>query len=162
MSGDVRRHKIDFIMVKNRFKNQVKVIRIYSGMDTDRDHNLGMMKCNFKCKNIKRRRNTKWWQTNTLKYVKEKFKEHTNKIKYMKNRILLPNGLSWDISNYHCSKLSNARNKRNTTKKEMENARGYWNDRRKKNIKTQILMNMKNVQDFKKLYYKENNISKKN
>ncbi|KAL4125923.1 hypothetical protein QTP88_010160 [Uroleucon formosanum] len=58
MPGDVGRYQIDFIMVKNRFKNQVKDSRSYPG-------------------------NTNRWQTSKLKEekVNEKFKEYTNKIK---------------------------------------------------------------------------------
>ncbi|XP_025406587.1 craniofacial development protein 2-like [Sipha flava] len=83
MPGDVGRYQIDFIMVKNRFKNQVKDSRSYPGADIDSDHNLVMMKCNLNFKKIKRRGNTNRWQTNKLKEekVNEKFKEYTNKIK---------------------------------------------------------------------------------
>lgn len=83
MPGDVGRYQIDFIMVKNRFKNQVNDSRSYPGADIDSDHNLVMMKCNLKLKKIKRRGNTNRWQTSKLKEekVNEKFKEYTNKIK---------------------------------------------------------------------------------
>ncbi|XP_025425707.1 craniofacial development protein 2-like [Sipha flava] len=83
MPGDVGRYQIDFIMVKNRFKNQVKDSQSYPGADIDSDHNLVMMKCNLNFKKIKRRGNTNRWQTSKLKEekVNEKFKEYTNKIK---------------------------------------------------------------------------------
>lgn len=58
MPGDVGRYQIDFIMVKNRFKNQVKDSRSYPGADIDSDHNLVMMKCNLNFKKIRRRENT--------------------------------------------------------------------------------------------------------
>lgn len=42
MPGDMNRYQIDYIMVKNRFKNQVKESRSYPEADIDSDHNLVM------------------------------------------------------------------------------------------------------------------------
>jgi endonuclease/exonuclease/phosphatase family metal-dependent hydrolase len=86
MPGDVGRYQIDFIMVRNRFKNQVKDSRSYPGADIDSDHNLVMMKCNLNFKKLKRRGNINRWQTSKLKEekVNEKFKEYTNRIKTQK------------------------------------------------------------------------------
>lgn len=38
----MNRYQIDYIMVKNRFKNQVKESRSYPEADIDSDHNLVM------------------------------------------------------------------------------------------------------------------------
>lgn len=48
MPGDLGRYQIDFILVRNRFKNQVKSCKTYPGADINSDHNLVMMKCDLK------------------------------------------------------------------------------------------------------------------
>lgn len=50
MRGDVGSYKIYIIMVKNRFKNQVKDNRSNPSADIDNDHNLLMLKYNLKLK----------------------------------------------------------------------------------------------------------------
>ena len=37
--GDVKRNQIDYIMVRNRFRNSVKQVKTYPGADVDSDHN---------------------------------------------------------------------------------------------------------------------------
>jgi len=46
MPGDINIYQINYIMVKKRFRNQVKDCRSYPGADIDSDHNLLMMKSN--------------------------------------------------------------------------------------------------------------------
>lgn len=41
--GDINRYQIDYIIIKNRFKNQTKDSRNYPGADVNSDHNLVMM-----------------------------------------------------------------------------------------------------------------------
>ena len=48
MPGDIGRYQIDYIMVRQRFKNQVKDCRSYPGPDIDSDHTLVMMKYKLK------------------------------------------------------------------------------------------------------------------
>lgn len=43
--GDNSRYQIDYILVKNRFKNQIKCCKTYSNADCDSDHNPVIMKC---------------------------------------------------------------------------------------------------------------------
>lgn len=45
MPDDMARYQIDYILVKNRFKNQVKFIKSYPNADCDCDHNLLATKC---------------------------------------------------------------------------------------------------------------------
>ncbi|VVC30385.1 Endonuclease/exonuclease/phosphatase,Reverse transcriptase domain [Cinara cedri] len=82
MPGDINRYQIDYIMVKKRFRNQVKDCRSYPGADIDSDHNLLMMKSNLKFKKIVSRKNNDRWHINKLKEEKanDKFKELTNDI----------------------------------------------------------------------------------
>lgn len=62
MPGDINRYQIDYIMVKNRFKNQVKESRSYPEADIDSDHNLVMMKRELKFKRImgKKKEKVQW------------------------------------------------------------------------------------------------------
>jgi len=82
MPGDIGRYQIDYIMVKKRFRNQVKDCRSYPGADIDSDHNLLMMKSNLKFKKIVSRKINDRWHINNLKEEKinDKFKELTNGI----------------------------------------------------------------------------------
>jgi len=82
MPGDVGRYQIDYILVKKRFRNQVKESRSYPGADIDSDHNLLMMKSNLKFKKIVTRKFSDRWPINKLKEEKanDKFKELTNDI----------------------------------------------------------------------------------
>ena len=54
MPGDLGRYQIDFILVRNRFKNQIKSCNTYPGAGINSDHNLVMMKCDLKFKKIKK------------------------------------------------------------------------------------------------------------
>ncbi len=60
MPGDINRYQIDFIIVKQRFKNQVKDSRSYPGCDVGSDHVLVMMTSDLKLKRIKKRNRCTW------------------------------------------------------------------------------------------------------
>lgn len=82
MPGDINRYQIDYIMVKNRFRNQVKESRSYPGADINIDHNLVMMKCNLKLKKITCKKKMVKWQVKNLKYEKSRkqYSECTNEV----------------------------------------------------------------------------------
>ncbi|XP_039285273.1 craniofacial development protein 2-like [Nilaparvata lugens] len=61
--GDVRRAQIDYILVRERYKNQVKNSRSYPGADVNSDHNLVMMHCELKFKALKMRKSKQWDMT---------------------------------------------------------------------------------------------------
>jgi endonuclease/exonuclease/phosphatase family metal-dependent hydrolase len=42
--GDTGRYQLDYILVRQRYRNSVKNARSYPGADIDSDHNLVMMK----------------------------------------------------------------------------------------------------------------------
>ncbi|XP_050059858.1 craniofacial development protein 2-like [Aphis gossypii] len=46
--GDIARYQIDYILVKNRFKNQVTFCKAYLSADCDSDHNLVIAKCELR------------------------------------------------------------------------------------------------------------------
>lgn len=48
--GDRSRYQIDFMILKIKFRNQIKSNNVYSGYDIDSDHNIVMAKCNIKFK----------------------------------------------------------------------------------------------------------------
>lgn len=48
--GDLRRLKIDYILVKKKFRNQIKSSHSYPDFKIDGDHSLVMAKCNIKFK----------------------------------------------------------------------------------------------------------------
>jgi hypothetical protein len=56
MPGDRGRHQIDYVLVKQRFRNQVKNCKTYPGADIDSDHNMMLMKCNLKFKRMVKRK----------------------------------------------------------------------------------------------------------
>lgn len=66
MPGDIGRYQIDYIMVKQRFRNQVKNSRSYPGADVDTDHNLVLMTCDLKFKKLLKKNSNKW-RTDKLK-----------------------------------------------------------------------------------------------
>ena len=78
MPGDIGRYQIDYVLVKERYKNGVKNCRAYPGMDVYSDHNALVMSMNVKFKKIKKARITKKWNLEALNstekrddYIKE-------------------------------------------------------------------------------------------
>ncbi|KAL4131689.1 hypothetical protein QTP88_008968 [Uroleucon formosanum] len=63
LPGDINRYQLDYnIMVKNRYKNQIKSSKSYPGADIDSDHNLVMIKSVLKFKKLEKPKNKrhKW------------------------------------------------------------------------------------------------------
>uniref|UniRef100_A0A8D8YL68 Craniofacial development protein 2 n=1 Tax=Cacopsylla melanoneura TaxID=428564 RepID=A0A8D8YL68_9HEMI len=75
--GDIRRFQIDFIMVKQKYRNQIKSSHSYPGFNVDSDHNLVMAKCNTI--RFKTRRNV-----TQKKWCLEKFKYERKQIEFKK------------------------------------------------------------------------------
>jgi hypothetical protein len=48
MPGDIARYQIDCILVRRRYKNQVKLCKSYPGADIDSDHSLVIMESRYK------------------------------------------------------------------------------------------------------------------
>src|SRR6478609_9107741 len=57
--GDFRRYQIDYILIRQWYRNSVKSLWSYPGADADSDHNLVAMRLKFKLKKIPRRSNRK-------------------------------------------------------------------------------------------------------
>lgn len=57
--GDTARYQIDYIMTKQRFRNQVKQCKTYPGADINSDHNLVIMETQLKYKTLKKSRSIK-------------------------------------------------------------------------------------------------------
>jgi hypothetical protein len=60
MPGDRGRRQVDYVLVKQRFRNQVKNCKTYPGADIDSDHNMVLMKCNLKFKRLVKRKPQGW------------------------------------------------------------------------------------------------------
>jgi hypothetical protein len=60
--GDQSRHKLDYILVKHRFRNRVKDVQTLPGGDIDSDHNLLVAKICTRLKKITRlqKRRPRW------------------------------------------------------------------------------------------------------
>ena len=70
------RFQIDYILVKERYRNSVKDARTYPGADMDSDHNLLVSKLQVKLKKIRKGRREKRWNLDKLRCdrsVQEKF-----------------------------------------------------------------------------------------
>jgi hypothetical protein len=58
--GDSGRYQIDYILVKRRYRNQIKSNHSYPGPDVDSDHNLVIAKCNINFRKLRRIFQPKW------------------------------------------------------------------------------------------------------
>ena len=65
--GDTRRLQIDYILVKQRYRNSVKNAAAYPGADCNSDHNLVMMKTKLKLKRLYGGKRIKKWNMEKLK-----------------------------------------------------------------------------------------------
>src|SRR6218665_3269806 len=74
MPGDIRRYQIDYILVKHRYRNSVKVACSYPSADADSDHNLVAMKISVKLKRIRKGKINKKWDLEKLKTSEEQFR----------------------------------------------------------------------------------------
>ena len=65
--GDGNRYQIDYIMIKQRYRNSIKDARSYSGPDADTDHNMVMIKMRVKFKKVMKGKMLKKWNLTGLK-----------------------------------------------------------------------------------------------
>ncbi len=70
---DIARYQLDYILVRQRYRNSVKKSISYPGADADSDHNLVMMKTKIRMKKIKRRKPRKKWNLSILAQQKDRF-----------------------------------------------------------------------------------------
>jgi len=78
LPGDTRRYQLDYILVRQRFRNSVKNSCSYPGADADSDHNLVVMKQTVKLKKLKRRRKKLQWNLQKLEAKVESFQNKVN------------------------------------------------------------------------------------
>jgi len=73
--GDSGRYQIDYIVVRQRYRNSVKSSWSYPGADADSDHNLVAMKIKLKLKKLSRGKKTqRKWDMNIFKVKEEMFR----------------------------------------------------------------------------------------
>ncbi|XP_049864013.1 craniofacial development protein 2-like [Schistocerca gregaria] len=65
--GDTKRYQIDYIMVRQRFRNQVLNCKTFPGADVDSDHNILVMTCRLKLKKLQKGGNLRRWVLDKLK-----------------------------------------------------------------------------------------------
>lgn len=65
--GDNARFQIDFIMIKERFRNSIKNVCTHPGADIDSDHNLLVAKMKVELKKIKSSHRNEKWNLHSLK-----------------------------------------------------------------------------------------------
>ena len=74
--GDGARYQLDYILVKQRYRNSVKTSRALPGADADSDHNLVAMEIHLQLKVIKKKRKPmEKWDKEKLKSVGGKLAE---------------------------------------------------------------------------------------
>jgi endonuclease/exonuclease/phosphatase family metal-dependent hydrolase len=78
MPGERGRHQIDYILVRQRYRNAVKNAGSYPGADIDSDHNLVVMNMQVKLKKLKRRKIVQKWNREKLKENRKVFQEEVN------------------------------------------------------------------------------------
>ena len=71
--GDTGRYQLDYILIKQRYRNSVKNSKAYPGADVYTDHNLVMAKIDLILKKIARRGKSKKWNLMGLEDKKEQF-----------------------------------------------------------------------------------------
>ena len=71
--GDLRRYQLDYILVKERYRNSIKNAHTLPGADADTDHNLLVVKICMSLKKIKRKARRKRWDMETLKSKRDIF-----------------------------------------------------------------------------------------
>jgi len=72
--GDVRRMQLDYIMVKQRYRNSVKNAHAFPGADADTDHNLVVMRVKLKLKRLRKPPVRKKWNLEALRGAGQKEK----------------------------------------------------------------------------------------
>ena len=77
--GDTGRYQLDYIMVKQRFRNQVLDCKAFPGADMDSDHNFVVMKCRLKLKKLRKSHKIERWNLQNLKKNEVK-KDYANYI----------------------------------------------------------------------------------
>ena len=76
--GDIRRHHLDYILVRQRFRNSLKNACCYPAADTDSDHSLEVMKQSIKLKKLKRRMKKLQFDLQKLESKVESFQNKVN------------------------------------------------------------------------------------
>src|SRR5277367_1279237 len=77
--GDRARYQIDYIMVKQRYRNGVKGSKSYPGADVYSDHNLVAMRMKIKLKKIGNNKRQKKWDLERFEKTKELFQNDIEK-----------------------------------------------------------------------------------
>lgn len=70
---DTARYQIDYIMTKQRFRNQIKHFKAYPKADINSDDNLLIIESEIKYKNIKKKNNIRRCNLQKLETIKQEW-----------------------------------------------------------------------------------------
>ena len=73
--GDSERYQLDYILVKQRYRNSIKNSHSYPGADANTDHNLVMMEMDLRLKRIMKIQAKKKWDVERLKINAQQYRE---------------------------------------------------------------------------------------
>ena len=79
MPGDIGRYQLDYILVKQRYRNSVKSSRSFPGCDIDSDHNLVMMKAEVRLKRVRAGKRMKKWKLEGVNEKSDAFNKEMTK-----------------------------------------------------------------------------------
>ena len=79
MPGDIGRYQLDYILVKQRYRNSVKSSRSFPGCDIDSDHNLVMMKAEVQLKRVQAGKRMKKWMLEGVNEKSDAFNKEMTK-----------------------------------------------------------------------------------
>ena len=73
--GDAGRYQLDYILVRQRFRNSVKSSQSYPGADADTDHNLVAMRMKLKLKKLNTGKKHRRWDMDRFKKNESNFRK---------------------------------------------------------------------------------------
>ena len=76
--GDTERYQLDYILVKQRYRNGVKNARSYPSADANSDHNLVLIEMDIKMKKLRKREMQKKWDIEKLKANAHQYAKEVN------------------------------------------------------------------------------------
>jgi hypothetical protein len=106
--GDTGRFQLDYILVKQRFRNSVKSAKSYPGADMDSDHNLVLAKVQIKLKKIKRTMQRKKWMLQGLEKKAKSFQDKMSEWAKTQDRMNNSRNINEDWKEFSTAVIENA------------------------------------------------------
>lgn len=103
MPGDIGRYQLDYIMVKQKYKNMVSKCKTYPGADLNTDHNLLACKIDIRIKKLNRKHKSKDIDLNKLKVKNSVKVKYSNMINDKLKKYNESNNIDISIDNKWCN-----------------------------------------------------------